>query len=198
MVELWGRINKTTMWSLNNTKNLQINIIFKKPVYLYSLTGHLAKNIKNSNLSYVHIEGQTDENNMPNIYEKLKFTGNRFEFKQDKVLFKTKTISLSFFIHDNESISMSEIDLLTKNIPYYNPKYTLEEIKDIFVKNKKEWKFDDPNEAISQDILMSLVFYALNGNKQAEKILYSFKPSGASDGEIYSALISDYENTRKN
>ncbi len=189
--------DKTTFWSLNNTKNLRINIMFKKPIYLYSLIGYLSKNIKNNNLSYVHIEGQTDENNMPNIYEKLHFSGNRFEFKQDKVLFKTKTISLSFFIRDNDSISMTEIDLLTKNIPYYNTKYSLDEINDIFVKNKKEWKFDDPNEAISQDVLMSLVYYALNGNKQAEKLLYSFKPSGASDGEIYLALINDYENTKK-
>ena len=104
-------------------------------------------------------------------------------------------------------LSWDEIQFSFRDEPVFKPTMSVGKIEKKYVnrygEGEKYWKLDALSDDASEkkwqlqlEIMMNLIYAALQGDDKAERLLHDYNPSGAATGEWASALWYWYEMTK--
>jgi hypothetical protein len=119
-------------------------------------------------------------------------------------ILKYKAISFSIKWKDiggnanGEKINLKNIKISFKDVSGYTPRISFNEIKTkCLLKRDKTGKITYGDEYITMDEVRNLIFYAVNGNIEAEKFLKNLNPTSAEFGETISSILEWYMLNKK-
>lgn len=111
-------------------------------------------------------------------------------------LMRVRTVAVEMEKKEGKSAALwlNEIEPQFANGPTFVPTMKLDEIAK-YANENADWSFDNKNvkETTKEEVLANLIYYALNGSKQAEKMFQHFSPPSADSGEWASFLQTWYE-----
>ncbi len=112
-------------------------------------------------------------------------------------LMRVRTVAVEMEEKEGKGAALwlNEIEPQFASGPSFVPTMKLNEIAAKYAKENADWSFNnkDMKETIEEEVLANLIFYALNGSKQAEKMFQHFSPPSADSGEWASFLQAWYE-----
>ncbi len=214
-----------TFWFLQAGYGGEIKFVFQKPIYINKIKiivkTHDTYQIKGKytiSKSKISLNFYKDENtvfldgfdyNLSNGINQIVVSSNLL-----CSLLKSKVFTISIedtLAQDCEGIFINEIEIFTKERPFFKSTLTVDQIiKRYNIKPNEKWiifttenkysnysnlnKFDTEE----KEVINNLVYAMLNGNQLAKKILYNYSPEGAVDGEYISFILEWYEEMSKN
>jgi hypothetical protein len=208
---------------LDSTANDSIHVSFEQPVYISKLILH--ENVNSSRAiterpEYIHLRMGGNESDFISDWIDYPMQNNNtshvISFRDPQgfcSIFRAKVLTIDIQPENIESsrhvkLALNRIEIIFDNQPFLKPTITLDEIKQRYVRGRKEWNINtavkfrtlrqiDIEEQLSYELMLNLSYYALLGNREAETLLMSYSPSGAHDGEYASGIRSWYELTEK-
>ena len=197
----------------------ELQIVFSEPIYLKRVLlradkATIARRTKLDNLNlaqHVKILAYKDEDEIfagGVWFYKLGEAGMPKVVKKEEQFLKILKIKYIVIQIDNELenwsnpiLWLSEIKLDMGKTSAYTPTLSFSQITEKFSDMSNKWNFSrikGMSDKKKNEALLSLIYYALHGNNNAEKILYNYSPAQADEGEWASYLMEWYEFTKYN
>jgi len=212
-------IDLLTLFSDGNTGynfyigyNDLLELRFSKLVWIKDITFYLKKyeSENKKGILQVKVVVYPDENLTPvDVFDyDLESKDNKyriiFPVNSYVNILKYKSISLSIKWKDiggnanGERIYLKNFKISFSDIVNFIPSISFDEIKTkCLSKRDKTGKIIYDDEYINMNEIRNLVFYAINGNKEAEQFLNNLNPSSAEFGETISAIHEWYMINKK-
>ncbi len=208
--------------TLEPETNYSLNLTFRDPVYISNIILYEKENkesLKMNRPKKIILRMNGNENEFFGdwieyiIPENKMIHGISFREKPGFYsIFLIKHLSINIENGDHEEkeqykFIINQIVINYESKPNLNPTMTVNQINNLYVNGKKEWNISSSvrfhtirqlnvEELLNYEALLNLSYYSLLGDKEAEKMLFNYFPTGAHQGEFSSAIKAWFEMTK--